>query len=113
MASRYGEFLLIVVMLLMATVAVAVAMGTGAPEDAVGPRDGQYTVDAQLFVNDTANRTAVAYGNMTGLQRTEFDRARNGTLTMETRPQLLEYAGYPYLIERGSRHYEVVIYVYD
>jgi len=113
MVSRYGEFVLVVVMVLTATVAMALAIGTANPSGDVGPRDVQYTTAATLYVNDTANRTLVAYENLSSLQRTEFDRARNGTLTSRSRPQLIEYAGYPYLVERDSRNFEIVIRVYD
>lgn len=113
MVSRYGEFLLIVVMLLAATVGLAVAMGTASPEEELGPPESQYTVDVQLFVNDTANRTVVDYGNLTEDQRTEFDRAREATITQDARPALIEYAGVPYVIQREDRSYEVVVRVYD
>ena len=113
MASRYGEYLLVAVMLLTATVALAVAMQTAGPAADGGPRDAQYTTEIALFVNETTNRTLVPYDNLTVVQRTEFDRARNGTLTSESPPALIEYAGYPYLIERESRTYEVLIRVYD
>jgi len=113
MDGRYGEFLLVAVMLLTATVALTVAMQTASSADAGGPRDVQYTTEVVLFVNETDNRTIVPSDNLTAVQRTEFDRARNGTLTTESRPALIEFAGYPYLIERESRTYEVLIRVYE
>lgn len=113
MVSRYGEFLLIVAMLLAATVGLAVAMQTAEPDDELGPPDSQYTVDVEVFANDTADRTVVDYANLTEDQRTEFDRAGSDTITQEARPALIEYAGTPYVIERDSRYYEVVVRVYD
>lgn len=113
MRSRYGEFLLVALMLVTATVALAVAIQGASQDLASGPSDAQYTTEVALFVEDTDNRTVLSYENLSGPQRTEFDRARNGTVTSASRPALIEYAGYPYLIERDTRTYEVVIHVYE
>jgi hypothetical protein len=95
LAWRYGEFVLLVVMLLVAILGLSVAMQAAAGSATTGRPASQYTVDAQLWINDTANRTVLDRANLRAPQRTEFTRARNATLSTETEPTLVEYAAIP------------------